>query len=131
MTDMHTSIFLARLLGPLFLLPGIGILINPRVFRALATEVVRSVTLIYLFGLVDFAGGLAIVLNHNVWTLSWPLIVTLIGWALLIRGAVRVAVPDLILGYVARYIANKRVYPFTGAAAVILGLVLCYFGFRA
>jgi hypothetical protein len=128
---MHTSIFLARLLGPLFLLPGVGILINPRVFRALATEVVRSVTLIYLFGLVDFAGGLAIVLNHNVWTLGWPLIVTLIGWALLIRGAVRVAVPDLILGYAARFIGNKRIYPFTGAAAVILGLVLCYFGFRA
>ncbi len=128
---MHTSIFLARLLGPLFLLPGIGILINPRVFRALATEVVRSVTLIYLFGLVDFAGGLAIVLNHNVWEASWRLLVTLIGWALLIRGAVRIAVPDTIMGHAARYVANKQIYPVTGAAAVILGLVLCYFGFRA
>jgi hypothetical protein len=128
---MHTSIFLARLLGPLFLLPGIGILINPRVFRALATEVVRSVTLIYLFGLIDFAAGLAIVLNHNVWTASWPVLVTLIGWALLIRGAVRIALPDAIMGYAARYISNKQIYPFAGAAAVILGLVLCYFGFRA
>jgi len=131
MTGMHVSIFLARLLGPLFLLPGIGILINPRVFRALATEVVRSVTLIYLFGLVDFAAGLAIVLNHNVWTLGWPLLVTLIGWVLLIRGAARIAVPDLILGYAARFVGNKQIYPFVGAAAVILGLVLCYFGFRA
>jgi hypothetical protein len=128
---MHTSIFLARLLGPLFLLPGVGILINQGVFRAMATEIVRSVTLIYLFGLVDFAGGLAIVLTHNVWDLSWRVLVTLIGWALLIRGAVRVAVPDLVLGYAARYVGNKKIYPFTGAAALILGLVLCYFGFRA
>lgn len=128
---MHTSIFLARLIGPLFLLPGIGILINPRVFRALATEVVRSVTLIYLFGLVDFAGGLAIVLTHNVWEASWRVLITVIGWALLIRGAVRIAVPDTIMGYAPRYVANKRIYPAIGAAAVILGLVLCYFGFRA
>ncbi len=128
---MHTSIFLARLLGPLFLLPGIGVLINPRVFRALATEVVRSVTLIYLFGLVDFAGGLAIVLNHNVWAMSWRVLITLIGWVLLVRGAVRIAVPDTIMGYAPRYVGNKQIYPVIGAAAVILGLVLCYFGFRA
>jgi len=64
---VQASIFLARLLGPLLLLPGIGMLANPRVFRAMASEVVGNVTLIYLFGLIDFAAGLGIVLTHNVW----------------------------------------------------------------
>jgi hypothetical protein len=128
---MHTSIFIARLLGPLILFPGIGVLINPRVFRALATEVVRSVTLIYLFGLIDLAGGLAIVLVHNVWEASWRVIVTLIGWALLIRGAVRVAVPETAMTYAGRYVGHKPMFQYLGIAAVILGLVLCYFGYRA
>lgn len=128
---MHTSIFLARLLGPLFLLPGIGILMNPRVFRAMATEVVRSVTLIYLFGLVDFAAGLAIVLTHNVWAASWPVLITLIGWGMLIRGAVRVTAPGTIMNYGAKLVGNKQAFQATAIAAVVLGLVLCYFGFRA
>ena len=37
----------------------------------MATEVVGSQTLVYLFGLVDFAAGLAIVLVNNVWTFNW------------------------------------------------------------
>jgi hypothetical protein len=84
---MQVSVFLARLLGPLLLLPGVGLLVNPREFRTMATEVVGSITLIYLFGLFDFAAGLAIVLVHNVWTVNWRVLITLIGWLLLIRGA--------------------------------------------
>jgi uncharacterized protein YjeT (DUF2065 family) len=76
---MQASIFLAQLLGPLLLLPGVGILINPRVFRTIAQEVVRSTTLLYLFGLIDFAAGLAIVLNHNVWAASWRVLIRLVG----------------------------------------------------
>jgi hypothetical protein len=68
---MATSIFLARLLGPLLIAVGAGILINPKPFHTMASEVVRSVTLVYLFGLFDFAAGLAIVLTHNVWTANW------------------------------------------------------------
>ena len=50
---MQASIFIARLLGPLLLAVGAGILINPSMFRTMGTEVVRSVTLVYLFGLMD------------------------------------------------------------------------------
>jgi hypothetical protein len=69
---------------------GAGILINPKPFHTMAGEVVRSVTLVYLFGLFDFAAGLAIVLTHNVWVANWRVLITLIGWLMLIRGAVRI-----------------------------------------
>jgi hypothetical protein len=128
---MTASIFLARFLGPLLLLPGIGILINPRGFRTMANEVVHSVTLVYLFGLVDFAGGLAILLTHHVWVASWRVLITLIGCILLIRGAARIVVPEITMSYAARVIGNKQAYPIMGIVLVILGLVLCYFGYLA
>jgi hypothetical protein len=87
--DVQASIFLGRLLGPLFPLPGAFILTNPRVFRTVTAEVVGSMTLVYLSGLVDLAAGLA------------------------------------------KVIRNERIYPVTGAVAVILGLIFCYFGYRA
>lgn len=127
---MAASIFLARLLGPLLLLPGIGVLINPRAFRTIAAEVLGSVTLVYLFGFLDFAAGLAIVLFHNRWAAGWPVLITLIGWALLIRGAVHIVAPDSVSRYGASLIKS---YPLwvTGVIVVILGLALCYFGYLA
>jgi len=128
---MSASILLARLLGPLFLLPGIGILVNPRAFRTVGNELVSSATFVYVFGLLDFAGGLAIVLFHNRWLAGWPVLITLIGWALLIRGAARVVAPGAVAGYAKTIVEKYSFFPFTGAAAVILGLVLCYFGYLA
>jgi hypothetical protein len=129
--DMQTSIFLARLLGPLLLLTGAGIVLNPKSFRTIAGEVVRSVTLVYLFGFMDLAAGLAIVLTHNVWAASWRVLITLIGWLLLIRGAVRIVAPEIVMGYAAKVIRNKQVIPAAGAVVGVLGLVLCYFGYVA
>jgi hypothetical protein len=128
---MQVSVFLARLLGPLLLLPGVGLLVNPRVFRTMATEVVGSITLVYLFGLFDFAAGLAIVLVHNVWTVNWRVLITLIGWLLLIRGAARILITDTLMDYAKTVIRNKQLYPVSGGVLVILGLVLCYFGYMA
>jgi len=128
---VQTSIFLARLLGPLLLLPGISLLLTPRTFRTMATELLGSLTLIYLFGLIDFAAGLAIVLTHNVWVANWRVIVTLIGWLMLVRGVVRILAADKIRPYARKLMGNKRLLPVSGGALVILGLVLCYFGYIA
>jgi hypothetical protein len=128
---MMASIFLARLLGPVFLIVGASILFNPKVFRDIAAEVVRSVTLVYLFGFIDFAAGLAIVLSHNVWLMGWPVLITLIGWLLLIRGTVRVLIPETVMGFAAKVLGNKQLIPVAGVVTGIIGLVLCYFGYVA
>jgi len=128
---VQASIFLARLLGPLLLLPGIGMLANPRVFRAMASEVVGNVTLIYLFGLIDFAAGLAIVQTHNVWVPNWRVLITLLGWLMLVRGAARILFTDRVMEFAKTIVRNKRIYPISGAVVGVLGLVLCYFGYLA
>jgi hypothetical protein len=126
---MATSIFLARLLGPLLLAVGASILINPKPFQTMAGEVVRSITLVYLFGLFDFAAGLAIVLTHNVWVANWRVLITLIGWLTLIRGAVRILAPEAIMGFAAKVLRKKQMMPVAAAVTGVLGLVLCYFGY--
>jgi hypothetical protein len=127
---MQTSIFLARLLGPL-LLPGVGLLVNPAGFRAMAREVVTSITLVYLFGLVDFAAGLAIVLTHNVWVANWRVLITLLAWVLLIRGFCRVMVPRVMMRFAENIFHGNAVYTVSGTVLTLLGLVLCGFGYTA
>jgi membrane protein CcdC involved in cytochrome C biogenesis len=128
---VQASIFIARLLGPLLLAVGAGILINPNMFRTMGTEVVRSVTLVYLFGLMDLAAGLAIVLTHNVWLVSWRVLITLLGWLLIVRGAARVLLTEKVMAFGVKAFRNKQMVPVSGAVVGILGLVLCYFGYVA
>ena len=126
---MATSIFLARLIGPVMALVGVSVLANEAAFRKLAQEFLRSPALIFLSGMILMPAGLAVVLNHNVWVANWPVIITLLGWIAVISGAVRVFAPDRAtkLG------KNFLTYNFTMAAAafwLIVGAALCYFGFR-
>jgi hypothetical protein len=126
---VQASIFLARLLGPILLAVGAGILIDQKPFRTMATEVVGSMTLVYLFGLFDFAAGLAIVLVHNVWVADWRVLITLIGWFMLIRGAARILLTAKVMSFGADLFRRKRTLPVAGAATGLLGLVFCYFGY--
>jgi hypothetical protein len=127
---MATSIFLARLIGPVMALVGVSVLANEAAFRKLAQEFLRSPALIFLSGMILMPAGLAVVLSHNVWVANWTVIITLLGWIAVISGAVRVFAPDR-----ATKLGKKVLsYNFTMAAAafwVIVGAALCYFGFRS
>ena len=51
--------------------------------------------LIYLNGAILFVAGLAILRAHNRWSFSWPVLVTLVGWAFLIGGVLRIFAPGI------------------------------------
>jgi len=127
---MQTSIFLARLIGPVMALVGISLLMNETAFRKMAMEFLRSPALVFLSGMILMPAGLAVVLNHNVWVLNWPLIITLLGWIAVISGALRVFAPDRALKIGKKAIASKEITTTAAAFWLVIGAVLCYFGFR-
>lgn len=50
----------------------------------------------FISGVLAMTAGLSIVNTHNVWALDWSLIVTLLGWALFLGGAVRIALSRVV-----------------------------------
>ena len=91
---MKTSIFLAKLIGPVLLVLGTGMLVNAKAFRPVFEEIVRNRALVVLFGLMTMSAGLAVVLTHNVWVANWPVLITILGWLSLIAGAFRLLAPQ-------------------------------------
>ena len=89
---MLTSIFIAKLMGPILFVVGASILIDQKSMRAMAKEVLGSHALIYLFGILDLLLGLVLVTVHNVWVMDWRVIITVIGWLSIVRGLVRILV---------------------------------------
>ncbi len=102
---MATSLFIARLLGPMLLVVVAALLSRGEAFRALLREFIASAVLMHLAGFPGLLGGLALLLTHNVRALDWRLLITLIGWAALIRTLVTIFRPQWIVSIGAKLIA--------------------------
>ena len=89
---METSIYLAKLMGPIYLVVAVGMLLNREHFRAVAKEFATSPGLFYLSGIIALIiGGLIVILN-KVWS-GWPIVITLVGWAAIAKGVARTVLP--------------------------------------
>ena len=128
---MQTSIFIAQLLGPLYVVVGLALLLRPKLFRVFVQEFNATGVLMYLAGFLGLLAGLALVLIHNVWALDWRLIITLIGWVALIRALVTIFWPEQIVSLGSKLLKNNRIFAIAGTANFIIGVVLSYFGFFA
>jgi hypothetical protein len=126
---VQTSIYLAKLIGPVLLVAAIGLLVNSRAYRAMAQDFLRNTPLIYVTGVLAMTAGLAIVLNHNVWSADWRVIITLFGWAATIGGAVRIALPNKVKTIGEAMLDKTMAMTIGGVVWIILGAALCYFGY--
>ena len=126
---MSTSIFIARLIGPVMLVIGLAVLTNQRAFREMADEFLASRALLFLSGLLIMPVGLAIVLTHNVWTADWRVLITLLGWLIAVGGALRLFGP-LFVVKAGHAMLNQPYFTSIAAAVwVVLGLLFCFFGY--
>jgi hypothetical protein len=77
-------------------------------------------------GLLNLPLGAIIVAFHNTWS-GTPLVLTLVGWGLLIKGSIRFCAPKLALRVMSR-VSMERSWEFqaAGAALMVLAGVLGY-----
>lgn len=126
---MLNSVYLARLIGPVMLAVGIGLLARPADFHAIAAEFARSSALIFLSGLMMMPAGLAILLSHRVIGGDWRMLITLIGLALVVLGAWRIIAPDWAAGVARHRMAGERTMKVAAAAWLVPGAILTIAGY--
>lgn len=128
---MELSLFFARFLGILLTVICLGMLINKRYYHFLWQECIRQPIFITLFGMFDFILGLFIILLHNVWIADWRLLITLLGWILFIRGAIRILAPVYVQSAISK-LKESNFYAIIKITAVLfflIGIFLIYVGF--
>ncbi len=117
---MAQSKHLAALLGPSLIAVSVTESINFDIFTN------TSAHLVYLNGALLFVAGLAIVRSHNHWTARWPVLITLMGWGLLLVGLVRMIAP------VSAQQATQ--YPTAVLALtfllLVIGIILTFYAYR-
>ena len=127
---MGTSIFLAKLIGPVCLVIGLALLINGAAFRTLAKEFLDSPALMFLSGVITLPAGLAIVLTHNIWAGDWRILITILGWLAVIGGAVRLLAPQRAAAVGRTMLANPSTLHISTGVYLLIGALLCFFGYR-
>lgn len=127
------TLFLAKLLGLYCVALAIPMLAHAQATVEVMKEIVQTPPLLFMAGLMGMTAGLAIVLAHNVWSGgALPVIVTLFGWAALIKGMLLLLLsPDtesrvFIIGL--RY--DQHPYPYA-LFLLLLGAYLTYAAFHS
>jgi hypothetical protein len=117
---MHSSVLIARLIGPVWSVIGIGVLANGDVYRQVYGQLVRGYPFIYVSGLLLLLAGLAILNTHHNWTADWRSAITAIGWVLTGVGMFRIIAPQFPAFVAGSLIAQSGF--FTGVGLMLLAL---------
>jgi uncharacterized membrane protein HdeD (DUF308 family) len=131
---MDRSVLLAKLIGPPFLAVGLGLLLNQTTYWEMTDEVIRhpspvSNMLIYLSGVLSMVVGLAVVNAHPSWTRDWRVVITVIGWLLLVGGIMRIVLPDIVLKLGSTFYGSPTALLIVAIISLVLGGFLSFKGY--
>jgi len=126
---MTISKTIAGLIGPTLIVLAAALLINLRSISALVEAVSHDPALVLLSGVLSFVAGLAIVRVHNHWVGDWAVLVTILGWLLLIGGLIRMLFPIWLAGMAASF--GQRTGFIAGEAGVVLLLIGAFLSYKA
>ena len=123
---MQTSLFLGKVIGPVLVIVSAGALLNRRHFEKIVEDMANTPVELFFFGLVALILGCLLVRVHNVWTADWRLLVTLVGWSLVLRGLWASLAPRSMAAFVMRFMERRRLVTAALLANVLLGGVMTY-----
>jgi hypothetical protein len=126
------TVFLAKLLGLCCIILALAMMTRKASTVATITALFGNPPLLLLVEVLCLAGGLAMIIGHNVWSGGpLPIVVTLMGWLMAIRGASLLALsPNATLREFSLWQYEQFFY-FYMAGALVLGVYLTLAGFSA
>ena len=125
------TIFLARLIGLFFLLLALLLSVHKQESVMAFDAIAHSQDILLVAAYVALAAGLAMVIGHNIWSGGAPVIlVTLTGWALLLKAVVILLLPADVMGFVYDTLRFDRSFYVVMAIMAAIGIYLTWASFR-
>lgn len=126
---MELSIFLAKTWGVYTLIAFVVLLIKKKEFKKLIQNLDNG--MFYLYGgFLSLGIGIPHVIGHSIWTMDFRSVVTLLGWASLVKGIFLLLIPKA-----SKKMANTLVasgfYQMLLFVYLLIGVYLTYVGFTA
>jgi hypothetical protein len=124
------TIFLGKFLGLFTLITSFWLLVERQTTLSTIPALLGNRPAMVIFAIIALAGGLAIVLAHNIWSGgALPILVTLIGWVTLIRGVLFLFLPPEATLSILEAMQFERFFYIYLAIPFVLGIYLTYISF--
>ncbi len=128
---METSQLLARVIGPYMMIAGLGLFVSRDRYLDVLKDLKTQPLLLMVMGAFTLLLGLLLLQFHNIWTAGWPVLVTLIGWITVLKGAIAMIAPQA-LGHMAEKFKTKpTLLNMQAAIAILFGAFMSYMGYFA
>ncbi len=127
---MELSYFLAQLFGLSLAIFAAAVFHRPQMIRSLVAEIGQNQLVTLFAGFAGIMGGIAIILNHNVWVADWPVLITLFGWASVIKSVMYLMAPQILADLGAKVYNSKGSTQAVLLVAFAVGVYLAGAGFQ-
>lgn len=125
---MELSIFVAKILALIYLAVGLGSFSGQISFKKVMSSFENSEGLTLIVGYFAVLVGMLLVEYHNIWVKDWTVLVTIVGWAALIKGVMYIAFPRQMFTMAKGMVKNEQSW---SVLIFAIGLLFGYFGFIA
>lgn len=123
---MHKSVFLAKVIGWYCVILSLVILFRQQHLQMIFQQIAATQALLFIIGIFTLILGLIMVLNHNIWELKWPLLITLISWLTLLSGIFRLVYPETGLQAGLWIFENTSWLTVSAVIYLLIGVYLLY-----
>ncbi len=122
---------IARIIGMYMIVAAIGLLINADHMRKFYQDIMKNQSTLLMGGIIALLFGSCIVALHNIWVLDWPIIITILGWWSIMKGAGILWYPKFAKLFQPLLERSALFYRITGSCLLLLGTFLSYMGWMA
>ncbi len=127
------TIFLTRLIGLYCIVVIPSMVLHRQATVDWMTALLNNAPLMWVLSVITLTIGLAMVLAHNVWSGgALPVVVTLVGWAALIKGLLFLFLPSGIESeFILSALRSPLLFYVWMAPSLVIGIYLTYRGFAS
>lgn len=122
----NAAMWLASIFGPLLVIIGIWKLLYADTFAKVLNSIKNSHGLMYYSSVIYLWVGFTVISQYDMWSMDAHVLVTLLGWAMIVRGILGLFGPQMLLDM---YLGRHRFVKVCGLIPLVWGVLLCWIGF--
>ena len=125
---METALLISKILGIIYFAFGIGMLVNPSFYRKEIPKLLENSAYLILGGFLAIVFGFLILEGQNTWPSDWTVVITILGWVAILKGAMLLAFPNSMNLFKPLF-ESKLFMNILTPSVIIMGAIFIYLGF--
>ena len=124
-----TSLLLGRIVGSFLIIWALFLMARRIECLDIVDKLKCNPTALYIIAIAILPISLTIVIVHPVWVIGWPVIITIIGWALVFSSLICIFFTSKAIIQLVEYFNKPASYIIHGIVSLVIGIYLVVVSF--